>query len=236
MTSASGRQRQLPEILRGRRQLSADDSFCFSCNCRLPCFTDCCADINILLTPVDVLRLSRRLGLSTTEFLAQHTLTPITRDLQLPVKMLRMGDDERRRCSFVGEEGCTVYEDRPWSCRMYPVGSALPPARAGVKPEPIYFLFEDDFCQGHGTGSDWTVRAWKSDQDVEAQEELEQGFSDLVSHPWFIGGRKLDPKRIEMFHMAAYDLDTFRRFVLESTFLSRFEVEGDLEEALRAAG
>jgi uncharacterized protein len=223
----------LPPELSGRRQLSEDERCTFACHPDVPCFTRCCADVNIVLTPVDVLRLSRRLGLTTTAFLARHALVPITRDLQLPVVMLRMGEDAGHRCDFVGEEGCTVYEDRPWSCRMYPVAMALPPARAGFEPRPLYFLLEDDFCRGREAGRTWNVEEWRRDQGIEERDELESGFRDIVSHPWFIGGRKLDPKRCEMFFTACYDLDRFRSFVFESTFLERFELEGETVEQIR---
>jgi Fe-S-cluster containining protein len=223
----------LPPELQGKRQLTGDGRYVFGCGSSLPCFTRCCADVNIVLTPVDVLRLSRRLGLTTTEFLARHALVPIAKDLQLPVVMLRMGEDEGRRCVFVGEAGCTVYEDRPWSCRMYPVAMALPPARAGFEPRPLYFLLEDEFCHGREAGRTWSVDEWRRDQGIEEREELESGFRDLVSHPWFIGGRQLDPKRCEIFFTACYDLDRFRSFVFESTFLDRFDLEKDTVERIR---
>ena len=42
----------------------------------------------------------------------------------------------------------------------------------------------------------------------------------------FLAGKKLVNKDIqEMYYMAAYDLDRFRRFVFESTFLERFETD-----------
>jgi Fe-S-cluster containining protein len=224
---------ELPYGLRDKRQLKKDECFRFDCHDKLDCFTRCCADVNILLTPVDVLRLSRRLKISTTDFLGQHTLTPVTKDLHLPVVMLKMNDDPDKLCPFVDEaKGCTVYEDRPWSCRMYPLGMALPPARAGVEPEPIYFLFEDDFCHGRGEKKEWTAEQWLKDQGIAAREGLEKGFYEVVSHPWFIGGRQLDPKRLEMFYMASFDLDTFRRFVFSSTFLERFELEDDFVEKM----
>jgi Fe-S-cluster containining protein len=180
-----------------------------------------------------VLRLARKQGMTTKAFLDEHTLLPITKDLHLPVVMLKMGPEPEKRCTFVGEQGCTVYEDRPWACRMYPVGMALPPARAGVEPEPIYFLFEDDFCHGRHEDRKWTVDEWRKDQGLPEREAIEAGFQELVSHPWFIGGRKLDARRMEMFHMACYDIDRFRRFVLESSFLDRFELEPELVEKLR---
>jgi hypothetical protein len=116
---------------------------------------------------------------------------------------------------------------------MYPVGMGLPPARAGVEPRPVYFLFEDDYCQGHRQGRSWTVADWRRDQQVEERETLEAGFREIVSHPWFIGGRQLDPKRMEMFFTASYDLDKFRAFIFDSSFLKRFELEDDLVAQLR---
>lgn len=226
----------LPDVMRGRRQLGRNDRFGFTCHSQLSCFNQCCADVNIMLTPLDVLRLARKLGMSTTDFLAAHTQRPITKDLHLPVVLLKMRDEPAKRCPFVAEQGCTVYGDRPWACRMYPVGMGLPPARAGVDPEPVYFLFEDDFCQGHAVDKEWAVAEWRADQSVPEREELEQGFRDIVGHPWFIGGtRQLDPRKIELFYMAAFDLDTFRRFVFDSTFLRRFSVENALVERLRAS-
>ncbi len=226
---------ELPYALRNRRQLSGEETFRFGCHEKLPCFTRCCGDVNIFLTPVDVLRLARRLGLSTGEFLDRHGILPITKDLHLPVVVLRMKEEPEKPCPFVGEQGCTVYEDRPWSCRMYPVGMALPPARAGVEPKPVYFLFEDDFCQGRSEAREWTVESWKANQQLGKQEELELGYQEIVSHPWFIGGRQLDPKRIEMFHTSFYDLDRFRRFIFESSFLDRFVLDDEQVEQLRTS-
>lgn len=231
----NNKSRELPPDLRERRQLNPDETFSFGCHQGLKCFTDCCADVNILLTPYDVLRLARCLGISTTDFLDKYTIMPITKDLHLPVVMLKMGEEPDKRCPFVGDLGCTVYEDRPWSCRMYPLGMALPPARAGEEPEPIYFLFEDDFCHGRGEKTVWTERSWKENQQVVEQESFEAGFQQIVSHPWFIGGRQLDPKRIEMFHLACYDLDRFREFVFSSSFLKRFEVEEAVVEQLETS-
>jgi Fe-S-cluster containining protein len=224
---------QAPDVVRKNRNLDRTESFRFACHPGVPCFNDCCGDVNIILTPVDVLRLARRVGISTGEFLDEYCQIPITKDLKLPVVMLKMGDDRKRKCRFVGEEGCSVYEDRPWACRMYPLGMAIPPARAGVEPEPVFFLFQDDFCHGREENRHWTIDQWRADQDVTRQEELETGFREIVSHPWFIGGRQLDPRRLEMFYTACYDLDKFRSFVFESTFLERFEVEPELVEEIR---
>ncbi len=223
----------LPQFLQGKRQLAKGESFAFTCHPGVPCFNACCADVNIILTPLDVLELARRTGLHTRVFLDTYTGNPITKDLQLPMVLLKMLDDESKKCPFVGANGCTVYDKRPWACRMYPLGMAIPPARAGVEPEPIFFVFEDDHCKGRlqDDAIAWTAENWRTDQGLTDRDEAEAGFRDLVSHPWFIGGRQLDPKRMHMFYTACYDLDTFREFVFESTFLQRFDLdEGFVEE------
>lgn len=222
----------LPDYLKNQLRLEEDTKFSFACHPGVPCFNTCCRDVNIVLTPLDVLQLARAKGLETGEFLETHTLNPITKELHLPVVMLKMGDDEEKLCPFLGEKGCTVYDQRPWACRMYPVGMAIPPARAGVEPEPIYFLFDDDHCQGSCEKTQWTAQSWREDQNIIERDELEAGFRELVTHPWFIGGRQLDPKRLHMFYMACYDLDTFRSFIFDSTFFDRFKVEDELREQL----
>ncbi len=224
---------RLPYSHRNQRTLARDEKFRFGCHRGLDCFTRCCADVNILLTPYDVLRLSRRQQLDTSEFLRRHTITPFTKELGLPLVVLRMNDDEKKTCPFVGPEGCQVYLERPWACRMYPLGMALPPARAGVQPQPVFFLFQDDFCLGRSEAGEWTVDGWRRDQQVDRQESLEAGWREVVCHPWFIGGRQLDIRRIDMYYTACYDLDALRRFVMETSFLKRFEIDAGLEEKLR---
>ena len=225
----------LPQFLVDKRQLAEGETFDFTCHPGVPCFNSCCADVNIVLTPLDVLRMARRLGMNTLEFLETHTSNPITKDLQIPMVMLKMKDADGKPCPFVGDEGCTVYEDRPWACRMYPLGMAIPPARAGEEPEPLFFIFEDDHCEGRHQPDckQWTALSWRSDQGLEAQDELEEGFRDLVSHPWFIGGRTLDPKRMHMFYTACYDLDTFRSFVFDSSFCERFDIQPEALQELK---
>jgi Fe-S-cluster containining protein/ferredoxin len=225
-----GRAEAAAAHLDGTKRLAASQTFAFTCHPGVPCFNACCADVNIILTPLDVLQLARSHDHSHREFLGTHPSTqsqgPAAADC--PAQDARQAE---KRCPFLGAHGCEVYEQRPWACRMYPLGMAIPPARAGEEPEPVFFVFEDDHCQGRQQPDavQWTTDDWRRDQQITARDELEAGFRELVSHPWFIGGRRqLDPRRIEMFHMACYDLDTFRSFVFDSTFRidSRFHRAG----------
>ena len=55
----------LPQFLVDKKQLTEREYFGFTCHPGVPCFNSCCADVNIVLTPFDVLRLARRLGMTT---------------------------------------------------------------------------------------------------------------------------------------------------------------------------
>ena len=112
------------EIFAEEARLGPNDTFNFRCHPGVSCFNTCCADVNIFLSPYDVLRLTERLGISSTEFLEKYTLLPVQKDMNTPVVLLKMSEDEAKSCQFLTEEGCGVYTDRPWPCRMYPIGLA----------------------------------------------------------------------------------------------------------------
>lgn len=205
-------------------KLKIDDKFCFSCKSEYPCFNECCTDTNIFLTPYDVLRLRRRLNISSEEFLEKYTFQPFTKEQKLPVVILKLKEDEKKSCQFVKKEGCSVYEDRPWSCRMYPIGLASQKTRVEDRGNEFFFLQKDDFCHGITTKDEWTIESWMKDQGVEPYERASSLYREIVLHHFFEKGNDLTPQKMEMFHMVFYNLDKFREFVFESTFLQRFEV------------
>lgn len=99
--------------------LGPDDLFQFACHNGLDCFTNCCRDVTIFLTPYDVMRMRRHLGIGSRDFLDKYTL--ISQSHVIPLVLLRMEEEREKRCHFVTEQGCTIYEDRPWACRMFPL-------------------------------------------------------------------------------------------------------------------
>lgn len=122
-------------------KLTLNTKFKFRCYKGIKCFTKCCSDIDILLTPYDILRLKSRLGLSSGEFLSKYTYVKIDEKSSHPFVILKMMDDKERKCPFVTPEGCIIYTDRPANCRYYPIGQGTL-KKAGEKgPED-----EDFFC------------------------------------------------------------------------------------------
>lgn len=220
------------EILKNYPQLKKDDKFKFECKPGISCFNKCCNDVNIFLTPYDIIRLKNKLGITSTEFLEKYTLIPLDENLSHPVVMLRMRDDNLN-CFFVSEEGCTVYEDRPWSCRMYPLGIASPKSSKYNLEGEFYFLLKEEVCKGFESDKEWTIKEWLDDQEVKLYDELGDLFKDISLHEHFVKRKPIEPVKLEMFYMVCYDIDRFREFVFESTFLKRFDVKPETVEKMK---
>ena len=214
-------------ILKEYPRLTKDSEFKFACFKNISCFNKCCSDVNIFLTPYDIIRLKNRLGISSQEFLDKYTFLPIDENQNHPVVMLRLNQDEAKSCQFVGEEGCTVYEDRPWSCRMFPLGVASPKEIDGSDEEDFYFIIEEPVCKGYLEPQKWTVGQWMKDQQVEEYEEMGKLYKEVSLHDYFSKGKKLTPPQLEMFYTVCYNIDKFREFVFESSFLDRFFISDE---------
>jgi Fe-S-cluster containining protein len=102
-------------------KLCLSDTIQFRCHKEIACFNQCCKHIDILLTPYDILRLKKRLGLTSSEFLAQYTVPYEMDQHGMPGVKIRTADDNLA-CPFLQPEGCSVYEDRPSACRYYASG------------------------------------------------------------------------------------------------------------------
>ncbi len=108
----------LPEMLDGSKTIR------FRCHRGVACWNACCSNIDISLTPYDILRLKRRLGLTSTEFLERYTVPyEMEKDGIAGVKLRPV--EGGTACRFMRPEGCGVYEDRPTACRYYPVALAV---------------------------------------------------------------------------------------------------------------
>lgn len=215
----------------GLSVLSVDDNFRFACHERLDCFTRCCRDITIFLTPYDILRMKNALHMSSEDFLPAYSVTLIG-DLGLPVVALKMHDDEEKSCPFVTSEGCTIYEDRPWSCRIYP----LQPESTKITEKSgkeYYSVMDVPFCIGLVEDKVLTVKDWKREQGISTYREMENLFKKITMNE-FLSNKKISNKKIQdMYYMACYDLDRFRRFVFESKFLKLFEVKPETMEKIK---
>jgi len=223
------------KILKDSERLGPDDTFKFGCHPGVSCFNLCCHDVNIFLSPYDVLRLKNRLGMKSSDFLDTYAILPVQKDMKTPVVVLKMNDDDEKSCPFLKDEGCGVYSDRPWPCRMYPLGmAAQKDTPDGWRGERFYFLMKEEGCQGYGEAKEWTVDRWLEDQGIDEYDRWGEAYKELTLHEFFENeDAVLSPERMHMLFTACYDLDKFREFVFESTLLQRFEIDEEFIEDMR---
>lgn len=213
-------QKQAPKVL-----FTLDEKFKFQCRKDLSCYNRCCHDINIFLTPYDVLRMRRATGLSSQEFLQKYTSTFLGDD-GIPLVMLKLDEDEKKTCPFVVPDGCTIYQDRPWSCRMYPV---FP-----LSSDEREFLIEEiASCLGFQENTEITVRDWKKHQDIDVYDKMNTPYKEITQHHFFQMGNKLDSGKAKLLYTACYDLDAFRRFLFQSRFFEKYDVEDDVIDKMK---
>lgn len=162
----------------------------------------------------------------------KYTQPDERRESIFPLVCLKMRDDDKRQCPFVSKQGCTIYEDRPGACRLYPLGRAASRDSSGKREGEFYFFVQEAHCLGFLEQREWTVEEWIQDQGVRLYNEMNRPWMEIVTsknrHT-----RELTEQKLGMFHMVSYNPERFREFVFKTTFLKVFDVPS--EEIKKAA-
>jgi hypothetical protein len=202
-----------------------DEKFTFKCYPGISCFNECCHQIDVILTPFDVLRMKNQLGITSDQFLTKYTHLQKLKGTDIPLVKLKMQDenDKRDHCVFLTGEGCLIYDNRPAVCRNYPTGIATQDPKEGDSNNP-YFILTEDMCKGHFEKEEWTVETWKKNQGVEELDDLNRPWLEIVAKLKNLSLKDDKDQKMNLFLMVCFDLDTFRKMVFESTFLTRFDI------------
>jgi Fe-S-cluster containining protein len=217
------------------RKYTPESRFKFACNKGMKCYTHCCSDLNIILTPFDIIRMKNRLGLTCDQFLAIYTKPEMLARTNLPVVTLKMLDDDKKSCPFITPEGCIIYEDRPVSCRYYPLGMAAFREQE-IEPtgEDFYFMVRESHCLGFQADREWSVSEWRKDQGVNLYDDINKSWIEFMLRKKSFGFQaELSEEGRAMFFMVSSNMDKLRRFIFESSFLEKYEVEEELLEQIR---
>lgn len=199
----------------------ADRNFVFRCGSDLPCFNQCCRDLDLPLTPYDVMRLAWVLDMTQAEFLQKFALLTEDSVTGLAQARMRMQDGCLGPCPFVRPEGFAVYPHRPGACRAYPVGRGASLVRAGRAIR--YYMIEQKFCCGFGHGGAWTPEEWLGAQGL---GEYNVSNDQLLRLICMIraSGAPLDERLKALARMALFDQEKFRRILLAGGLLARLDL------------
>lgn len=221
-------------------KLKSADMFCFSCHKDVPCWNECCHGANITLTPMDIINMSKHLDMKPRQFLSQYTYPDTWDRADLPVAKLKMtGDDGKGACHFMTDDGCSVYENRPATCRYYPLGLASMKAKGSDDKEDFFFLVKESHCKGHDEDNLQSVTQFRDEQGLVEYDHGNRGWIDILMKmaSWASiggpGGKEIPIQTKQMFFLVSTDIDGFREFVLKSKFLDTYEIDDEAVEIIK---
>ncbi|MEJ2058674.1 MAG: YkgJ family cysteine cluster protein, partial [Desulfofustis sp.] len=129
-------------------RIAPGDVFSFLCHKHIGCFTHCCRELELILTPYDVLRLRYATGLSSAELHQRYIIEEFIAADVFPRFYLSMVDDGRASCVFVNDAGCSIYHDRPGACRNYPLGRGTVYDQHTGTVNEQFVLLREPHCRG----------------------------------------------------------------------------------------
>ncbi len=209
-------------------RLERDSTFHFRCYPGISCFTNCCRNMNIILTPYDIIRMKNRLGLNSDMFLELYAEKEILGITGIPVARLKMLQERDGKCPFVTPQGCQIYTDRPVSCRYYPIGiaSLRQQERHAGEEEEFFFVVKEDHCKGFEEPTEWTVDSWRADQEADLYDSMNRGWMELLLRKKSFGEEtEIPPRAQQLFFMVTTNMERFRQYIFESRFLDTYEVD-----------
>ena len=208
------------------RRIQNGETFAFECRPDLACFNRCCRNLNLFLYPYDVLRLKNALGMHSSRFLDRHVDVVLRPGHHFPDLLLRMTDHAHQSCPFVTPSGCSVYADRPGTCRLFPAERGRYFDTGAECWRTVTYFRPPSFCLGIKTEKTWTADAWAANQKSGPYHDMTIRWADLVArfddNTW--GAEGPEGSRAKMTFMAVYNLDAFRDFIFNSSFLKRYRL------------
>jgi len=208
--------------------ISLQETFCFACHPAVPCFNECCRDLIQYLTPYDILRLKNHLGLTSRQFLERYTSQHVGPESGLPIITLKPGDPHNLTCPFVTPQGCSVYENRPSSCRTYPLMRGIARCRQRNRMTEQFMVLKETHCRGFDGGRSQTVQQWIDGQQIADYNAVNDKLIQIISLKNTRKPGVLDLKDGHLFFTALYDLDSFRSQITDNGILA----DGNLDPAL----
>ena len=217
----------LPELLSDGTRIK------FRCYKGISCFNACCRRADVTLAPYDVLRLKKRFGMTSEAFLKEYAV-PFQMD-QDGVPGLKMRTDEEGTCAMLdGEKGCGVYDDRPTVCRYYPLALLNMRAKDSAEAGESYSMIREGHCRGHLEDREISIDEYRDEQGCREYDDRNRDWYRLILKKKSAGPGVGKPSEmsLQVFFMASYNLDMFRRFVLSDNFRRSYELNDAFYEAV----
>lgn len=211
-----------------------DEPFTFSCHSEVACYMSCCRNVDMFLFPYDVIRLKNRLDIHSEHFIRKYTRLSQGTNPFFPAVMLKL-EETTNACPFLSENGCSVYSDRPSSCRTYPLERAVDRSPSADNQREFYFLTAHSYCLGHDEQKSFTAREWVRNQrlyDFNLMNDLWAEVDTVfATNPW--KGEGAGGQKQQLAFMVCYNIDGFRDFLMEKKLVTQYRVDRDWKRRIQ---
>jgi len=205
-------------------RLGLTDTFCFSCHNGLSCFNRCCRNKHLPLTPYDILRMRKALGLHSDHFLEKYALYRLDPLSGFPILSLKM-EEVDGHCPFVSPDGCAIYPDRPMACRLYPLGRSSRVGQNGGPLEAFFYLLDTPHCEGIKESQIQSIVSWQEAQGLLPYIDMNDRMLGLLFHPKRVRSVQLNERQQQKVLVACYNLDVFKEFVFKTGLVETCKIE-----------
>jgi Fe-S-cluster containining protein len=165
--------------------------------------------------------------MSSGTFLKQYTTCVSGPETGLPIVSLKPETAPELRCPFVTPDGCRVYEDRPSSCRTYPLARLARRSRETGQITEEFVLLREPHCRGFEQPHTQTVNQWLAGQGVEIYNQYNDLLLEIISLKNRLKPGPLDIRETYAFTLALYDLDHFKVQIKNNNLLKDLDLHPD---------
>ncbi len=207
------------------KTFTLEDEFSFNCYKGISCFNKCCYDVKLVLSPYDFLRLRKSLSLEVEEFIKKYGELYLGEVTQLPVISINI-DPYTFACAFLKEEGCTVYKERPSSCRLYPLARFITRNDKGERQE-IYKIIRETHCKGHYENRIIKIKDYLKEQELFPYLFFNDLWGEVIIKRQKFANIPLTGDILDLIFLMVYDLPNFKEKLEKNFFLEDFFLEED---------
>lgn len=204
-----------------KNQIKEGQTFRFGCD---KC-GKCCHNMkDVILTSFDIYRMAKALDITMEEWIDLYANICIGQESKLPVVSMK-SIGETRRCPFVKDNECVLYENKPDVCSLFPLGRCVVyPKDEAVSDVQIMYFHNGVHC---GTDEkEWTLSEWKETYALDEREKffirwtlVHQEISDFATE--IMENCKSEKLQIMVINMFMTFLYT--HYSTEEAFLPQFE-------------
>ena len=157
-----------------------DDTFKFHCD---QCGKCCTYRDDIILSPMDIFKMSRELKITPVDFYHEYCVFNIGEHTRMPIVRLgSVGKDYH--CVLLKNHKCSVHKVKPAVCGMFPLGRYMSFEKdaydqADFATNKVKYLLQPPDCGDDS--EEHTVREWLSGFDINLEDEVFVEWQKAIS-------------------------------------------------------